>query len=121
MHAAGEAINAGLQVAVCSTSNERAVSKIVEVLLGPEVAARMQVFAGDIVPKKKPDPAVYLLAAKELGVDPSRWAVAALLAPLPCVLLQRCSAAALFKCHGELGLPMQKQPESAGQGACSAE
>ena len=32
-------------------------------------------FAGDIVPKKKPDPAIYLLAAKELNVDPSRCVV----------------------------------------------
>ena len=29
--------------------------------------------AGDVVPKKKPDPAIYLLAAKELGVQPDRW------------------------------------------------
>eukprot|EP00775_Hariotina_reticulata_P003463 gene3463-3734_t len=31
--------------------------------------------AGDIVPKKKPDPAIYLLAAQELGVDPARCVV----------------------------------------------
>jgi hypothetical protein len=61
-------------VAVCSTSNERAVSTIVRVMLGPQVAAQMRVFAGDIVPKKKPDPAIYLLAAQELGVDPARCA-----------------------------------------------
>lgn len=65
-------MDVGLKVAVCSTSNERAVSKIVDVLLGPQVAKAMRVFAGDIVPKKKPDPAIYLLAAKELGVDPDR-------------------------------------------------
>jgi beta-phosphoglucomutase-like phosphatase (HAD superfamily) len=59
-------------VAVCSTSNERAVSTIVRVMLGPEVARVMRVFAGDIVPKKKPNPAIYLLAAKELGVDPAK-------------------------------------------------
>lgn len=36
----------------------------------------MSIFAGDIVQKKKPAPDVYLLAAKELGVDPSRcWVV----------------------------------------------
>lgn len=67
----GEAMQAGIPIAVCSTSNERAVSKIVEVLLGPEVAAVMRVFAGDMVPRKKPDPSIYLLAAKELGVSPS--------------------------------------------------
>jgi beta-phosphoglucomutase-like phosphatase (HAD superfamily) len=41
-------------------------------MLGEQVASVMRVFAGDVVPKKKPDPAIYLLAAKELGVDPKR-------------------------------------------------
>ncbi|GFR40830.1 hypothetical protein Agub_g1305 [Astrephomene gubernaculifera] len=71
----GEAISAGVPVAVCSTSNEKAVSSIVRVMLGPQVAEVMRVFAGDIVPKKKPDPAIYLLAARELGVDPARCVV----------------------------------------------
>lgn len=70
-----EALSAGVKVAVCSTSNERAVSTIVRVLLGEKVAEQMPVFAGDIVPKKKPDPAIYLLAARELGVDPARCVV----------------------------------------------
>lgn len=70
-----EAIAAGVPVAVCSTSNERAVSTIVRVLLGEDIAKVMRVFAGDVVPKKKPDPAIYLLAAKELGVDPRRCVV----------------------------------------------
>lgn len=69
---AGEAIDGGVKVAVCSTSNERAVQAIVDVLLGAEVSKKMPVFAGDMVPAKKPDPAIYLLAAKELGVDPAR-------------------------------------------------
>ena len=59
-------------MAVCSTSNERAVSTIVRVMLGEDVSKVMRVFAGDVVPRKKPDPAIYLLAAKELGVNPSR-------------------------------------------------
>jgi len=70
-----EAMAAGVPVAVCSTSNERAVSAIVRVLLGEDVAAVMRVFAGDVVPRKKPDPAIYLLAAEELGVDPRRCVV----------------------------------------------
>jgi hypothetical protein len=65
----------GVPVAVCSTSNERAVSTIVRVMLGDEVAKVMRVFAGDVVPKKKPDPAIYLLAARELSVDPARCVV----------------------------------------------
>ena len=64
-----------MQVAVCSTSNERAVSNIVRVMLGEKIAAKMRVFAGDIVAKKKPAPDVYLLAASELGVDPARCVV----------------------------------------------
>ena len=68
-----EAFAVGVPVAVCSTSNEKAVSAIVRVLLGAERADKIRIFAGDIVPKKKPDPAIYKLAAKELNVDPSRW------------------------------------------------
>ncbi|KAG2494894.1 hypothetical protein HYH03_007132 [Edaphochlamys debaryana] len=70
-----EAIAAGVPVAVCSTSNEKAVENIVKVMLGPQVARVMRVFAGDVVPKKKPDPAIYLLAARELGVDPKKCVV----------------------------------------------
>ena len=68
----GEAIAKGVPVAVCSTSNERAVSTIVRVLLGPEVEAKMRVFAGDIVKAKKPSPDIYNLAAETLQVNPSR-------------------------------------------------
>lgn len=32
------------------------VSAIVSFLLGPERAAKIQIFAGDVVPRKKPDP-----------------------------------------------------------------
>ena len=63
------------QIAVCSTSNEASVSGIVRVGLGADVAKVMRVFAGDVVPRKKPDPAIYLLAAKELGVEPGRCVV----------------------------------------------
>lgn len=70
-----EAMDANVPVAVCSTSNERAVSTIVRVMLGDKVAEHMRVFAGDVVPRKKPDPAIYTLAASELGVDPARCVV----------------------------------------------
>lgn len=70
-----EAIDAGVKVAVCSTSNERAVTSIVKNLLGPEIAKVMPVFAGDVVSKKKPSPDIYLLASKELSVDPARCVV----------------------------------------------
>ncbi|KAH9318470.1 hypothetical protein KI387_020239, partial [Taxus chinensis] len=66
-----EAMEKGVKVAVCSTSNEKAVSAIVQCLLGSERAKRMSIFAGDIVPHKKPDPAIYLLAARTLEVKTS--------------------------------------------------
>lgn len=70
-----QAFAQGVHVAVCSTSNEKAVSAIVSFLLGPERAEKIKIFAGDVVPRKKPDPAIYLLAASTLGVEPSRCVV----------------------------------------------
>ncbi|KAF7838218.1 CBBY-like protein [Senna tora] len=70
-----QALSQGVNVAVCSTSNEKAVSAIVSFLLGPERAEKMKIFAGDVVPRKKPDPAIYLLAASTLNVEPSRCVV----------------------------------------------
>eukprot|EP00892_Ulva_mutabilis_P000556 jgi/Ulvmu1/10500/UM064_0038.1 len=69
-----DAMDVGVQLAVCSTSNEKAVQTIVDVLLS-EASSAMPVFAGDIVPAKKPDPAIYKLAAEKLGVDPTRCVV----------------------------------------------
>mmetsp|Transcript_36502 Transcript_36502/g.84210 ORF Transcript_36502/g.84210 Transcript_36502/m.84210 type:complete len:386 (+) Transcript_36502:61-1218(+) len=66
--------SAGWQLAVCSTSNEASVRAVVETML-PEFASKIQVFAGDVVSAKKPDPAIYKLAAKELGVAPMRCVV----------------------------------------------
>mmetsp|Transcript_100204 Transcript_100204/g.251222 ORF Transcript_100204/g.251222 Transcript_100204/m.251222 type:complete len:406 (-) Transcript_100204:128-1345(-) len=75
----------GWKVGVCSTSNEQAVRAVVETLL-PEFAPEIPIFAGDIVSKKKPDPEIYNLAAKEMGV-----------APMTCVVIEDasigCSAA----------------------------
>jgi len=65
-----------IKFCVCSTSNEAAVTTIVRKLLGEERLAKMQIFAGDVVQKKKPSPDIYLLAATTLGVDPGRcWVV----------------------------------------------
>lgn len=73
MFSADEALEAGAKVAVCSTSNEKAVQKIIDVMMDPKVGSQIRVFAGDIVSNKKPDPAIYYLAAQELGVEPSRY------------------------------------------------
>lgn len=69
------ALAAGMQVAVCSTSNERAVETVVRVMLGPDRAARIRIFAGDAVAKKKPDPAIYTLAATTLNLTPAACVV----------------------------------------------
>lgn len=68
-----EARKADVPVAVCSTSNERAVQRIVDML--GQASNGIQVFAGDVVPKKKPSPDVYNLAAERLGVDKSNVCV----------------------------------------------
>lgn len=70
-----EALTTGVKVAVCSTSNEKAVSAIVSFLLGPDRAEKIKIFAGDVVPRKKPDPAIYILGASTLSVDPSSCVV----------------------------------------------
>jgi beta-phosphoglucomutase-like phosphatase (HAD superfamily) len=75
----GSALDSGLPVAVCSTSNERAVTAVVRVLvggaIGPDRADRIRIFAGDMVARKKPDPAIYTLAATTLGLTPARCVV----------------------------------------------
>lgn len=71
-----EAIAADVTLAVCSTSHERAVSLVVEKLLGSERKARFRaILAGDVVSKKKPDPEIYNLASKRLGLEPSECVV----------------------------------------------
>jgi HAD superfamily hydrolase (TIGR01509 family) len=63
-----EALRAGWTVAVASTSAEASVHAVLTGAVGAEVAARVPVFAGDVVPRKKPDPAVYELAVHQLGL-----------------------------------------------------
>jgi HAD superfamily hydrolase (TIGR01509 family) len=71
-----EAHAAGAKLAVCSTSNERAVTGVVNRLLGPERQAKFSaIFAGDIVSRKKPDPAIYQLSIDRLKLDPGRCLV----------------------------------------------
>jgi HAD superfamily hydrolase (TIGR01509 family) len=71
-----EAIAAGVKLAVCSTSNERAVHTVVERLLGPERKAKFDVIlAGDVVSKKKPDPEIYTLVLQRLHLKPTQCVV----------------------------------------------
>ncbi|HWK26076.1 MAG TPA: HAD-IA family hydrolase [Solirubrobacter sp.] len=65
-----EALAAGWTLAVASTSAEDSVRAVLEHVVGAERAARFAVFAGDVVPAKKPDPAIYELTLERLGVAP---------------------------------------------------
>lgn len=67
-----EAIDAGKTLAVCSTSNERAVTNLVNTLLGDSRASKMTIFAGDVVANKKPAPDIYNLAVDTLKLDKAR-------------------------------------------------
>jgi HAD superfamily hydrolase (TIGR01509 family) len=66
-----EALAAGWTLAVASTSAEESVVAVLEHAVGATNAAKFAVFAGDIVPAKKPDPAIYLLALQRLGIGPA--------------------------------------------------
>lgn len=66
-----EAFASGVRVAICSTSDERSVRAVSRAVLGADRAARLAgVFAGDQVSRKKPDPDIYLLAARKLDLAP---------------------------------------------------
>lgn len=60
---------AGWTLAVASTSHEKSVRAVLNHAVGDELASNFAVFAGDVVPKKKPAPDIYLLALKELGLS----------------------------------------------------
>jgi len=64
-----EALAAGWTVAVCSTSAEESVRAVLLSAVGEQVVERVPIFAGDVVPAKKPDPAIYLLALDRLDLD----------------------------------------------------
>jgi HAD superfamily hydrolase (TIGR01509 family) len=66
-----EAIAGGWTLAVASTSAEESVRAVLEHAVGEANASRFAVFAGDVVPAKKPDPAIYTLTLDELGLAPA--------------------------------------------------
>jgi HAD superfamily hydrolase (TIGR01509 family) len=71
-----EALDDGWQVAVASTSATKSVEAVLRAVVGEETRARMAgVWAGDIVPAKKPAPDIYLLTLKELGRGPDEAVV----------------------------------------------
>ena len=68
----GEALAAGWLVAVASTSAAPSVRATLARAVGPQTAREVTVFAGDVVPAKKPAPDIYLLALHTLGVPADR-------------------------------------------------
>jgi HAD superfamily hydrolase (TIGR01509 family) len=70
-----EAMAAGVRLGVCTTSNPKFIDAVLD-LFGPERKAAFEfVHAGDVVAKKKPDPAIYHLATQSLGLDPKECVV----------------------------------------------
>lgn len=65
-----QAAAAGWALAVASTSAEPSVRAVLEHVVGDERAAGFTVLAGDVVPRKKPAPDIYLLALDRLGAEP---------------------------------------------------
>ncbi|GAA4981564.1 HAD-IA family hydrolase [Actinopolymorpha pittospori] len=65
---ASEALAAGWQVAVASTSAASSVRAVLEHAVGA-MADRFSIFAGDAVARKKPAPDIYRLALDRLGVE----------------------------------------------------
>jgi HAD superfamily hydrolase (TIGR01509 family) len=66
-----EALASGVRIAICSTSDERSVRAVTRSVLGVDRAARLAgIYAGDQVTRKKPDPDIYQLAARELDLAP---------------------------------------------------
>ena len=61
----------GWRLAVASTSDFESVAAVLELAVGPNLAARFAVFAGDVVAAKKPAPDVYRFALDYLGLAPS--------------------------------------------------
>lgn len=65
-----------MAVGVCSASTKEAVTKVLDVTLGPERREKLDVvLLGNDVSKLKPDPMIYRTAAERLQIDPSRCVV----------------------------------------------
>lgn len=68
-----EAMEAGLILGICTTSNEKAAHAIAYNIL-KDIKFNF-VLAGDIVKKKKPDPEIYNLALTKTGLEPQQCVV----------------------------------------------
>lgn len=66
---------AGWRLAVASTSAMESVRAVLQTAVGADLASKFSVFAGDMVPRKKPAPDIYLLALQKLGTPPAETVV----------------------------------------------
>lgn len=66
-----EGLANGWTMAVASTSAEPSVRAVLRYAVGDELASHFSVYAGDIVPAKKPAPDIYLYALDDMKIDPS--------------------------------------------------
>ncbi len=90
-----EAHAAGVRLGVCTTSDPKAISGVLD-LMGAERKARFEiVLAGDVVSKKKPNPEIYNLAKERLDLpgedcvvieDSRNGLLAAFGAGMPCLI-----------------------------------
>lgn len=65
-----EALDAGWQVAIASTSAVPSVEAVAVAVLGQATRDRLSgIFGGDVVPAKKPAPDIYLYALDQLGLS----------------------------------------------------
>lgn len=66
-----EARAEGLRLAIATTTTPENVTALLAATLGPDSIGWFEVIAaGDIVPKKKPDPAIYTWALESMGLAP---------------------------------------------------
>ena len=63
-----EAIAAGVRLGVCTTSNPKFIDAVLDLFGTERKAAFAFVHAGDVVSRKKPDPEIYELAKRSLGL-----------------------------------------------------
>jgi HAD superfamily hydrolase (TIGR01509 family) len=90
-----EARAAGVRLGVCTTSDPKSVDGVLDLMGAKRKSWFEIVLAGDVVKKKKPDPEIYDLAKRKLGLDGRACVViedsrngllAAVGAGMPCVI-----------------------------------
>ncbi|HEX5419297.1 MAG TPA: HAD-IA family hydrolase, partial [Gammaproteobacteria bacterium] len=86
---------AGIRLGVCTTSNPKSVSGVLDLLGAERKSAFEHVLAGDVVSRKKPDPEIYVLAKQRFGLpgsecivieDSQNGLIAARGAGMPCLI-----------------------------------